>query len=60
MNHDSHPLRCLNITRYVDTFEEDEEIDIKANLKELVEINKELVKLEKEMAGYLKALGISK
>ncbi|VGO13385.1 putative type I restriction enzymeP M protein [Pontiella desulfatans] len=48
----------LNITRYVDTFEEEEEIDIEANLKELKEIDTELVKVEAEMAEHLKALGI--
>ena len=48
----------LNITRYVDTFEEEEEVDIEANLKEMGEIDKELVKLEKEMVGHLKELGI--
>ncbi|MCP4601561.1 MAG: type I restriction-modification system subunit M [Proteobacteria bacterium] len=48
----------LNITRYVDTFEEEEEVDIEANLKELAEIDAELVKLEKEMARHLKELGI--
>jgi len=48
----------LNITRYVDTFEEEEPIDIKANLKELAELEPELRKLEKQMAEYLKELGI--
>lgn len=48
----------LNITRYVDTFEEEEEIDISANLKELDKIDPELEKLEKEMKGYLKELNI--
>lgn len=50
----------LNITRYVDTFEEEEEIDIQANLKELSELNPQLEKLEKEMEKYLKELGVSK
>ncbi len=50
----------LNITRYVDTFEEEAEIDIQANLEELEKINPELEKLEKEMDGYLKKLGIKK
>jgi type I restriction enzyme M protein len=50
----------LNITRYIDTFEEEAEIDIQANLKELEQINPELEKLEKEMDGYLKKLGIKK
>ncbi len=49
----------LNITRYVDTFEEEEEIDISANLKELAKIDPELNKLEKEMQGYLKDLNIN-
>ncbi len=48
----------LNITRYVDTFEEEEEVDIEANLRELAEVNKELEKLETEMAQHLKNLGI--
>ncbi len=50
----------LNITRYVDTFEEEEEVDIEANLKELEEINREIEKLEKQMTEHLKALGIVK
>ncbi len=50
----------LNITRYVDTFEEEEEVDIEANLKELAEVDKELEKLETEMAQHLKNLGILK
>ncbi len=49
----------LNITRYVDTFEEEEEIDIEANLKELAELEPELQRLEVEMKRYLKELGIS-
>lgn len=48
----------LNITRYVDTFVEEEEIDIAANLKELAELGPELDKLEEEMEGYLKELKI--
>ncbi|HKM20255.1 MAG TPA: type I restriction-modification system subunit M [Candidatus Dojkabacteria bacterium] len=49
----------LNITRYVDTFEEEEPVDIKANLKELEDIEPELKRLEKEMKECLKDLGIS-
>ncbi len=49
----------LNITRYVDTFEEEEEIDIAANLKGLAELEPELDRLEKEMEGYLKELKIA-
>jgi type I restriction enzyme M protein len=48
----------LNITRYVDTFEEEEPVDIQATLKELAELEPELKKLEKQMEGYLKELGI--
>lgn len=48
----------LNITRYVDTFEEEAEIDIQANLKELEKLEPEIEKLEKEMKGYLKKLNI--
>jgi type I restriction enzyme M protein len=49
----------LNITRYVDTFEEEAPVDIKANLKELASLEPELQKLEKQMVGYLKELGIN-
>jgi type I restriction enzyme M protein len=48
----------LNITRYVDTFVEEAPVDIKANLKELAALEPELKKLEKQMAEYLKELGI--
>lgn len=48
----------LNITRYVDTFTEEAPVDIKANLKELAELEPELQKLEKQMVVYLKELGI--
>lgn len=48
----------LNITRYVDTFEEEAPVDIQANLKELAALEPELKKLEKQMEGYLKELGI--
>ena len=48
----------LNITRYVDTFVEEEPVDIKANLKELEALEPELKKLEKQMYNYLKQLGV--
>jgi type I restriction enzyme M protein len=48
----------LNITRYVDTFTEEAPVDIKANLKELAELEPQLQKLEKQMVEYLKELGI--
>lgn len=47
----------LNIPRYVDTFEEEEEIDLMAVRREREQLKKELAKLDKEMDGYLKELG---
>ncbi|MFM9967443.1 MAG: type I restriction-modification system subunit M [Burkholderiales bacterium] len=47
----------LNIPRYVDTFEEEEEIDLMAVRKEREQLKVELAKLEEQMAGYLKELG---
>ena len=49
----------LNITRYVDTFEEEEPVDMKANLEELEKINPEIEKLEEKMGEYLKKLNIN-
>jgi len=48
----------LNITRYVDTFEEEDEVDIEANLKELAKVDTELEKLEEEMKKHLRELKI--
>lgn len=48
----------LNIPRYVDTFEEEIEVDIPAVQKEIEQLEKELLKTRKEMAGYLKELGL--
>lgn len=47
----------LNIPRYVDTFEEEEEIDLMAVRAERVQLKQELAALEVEMEGYLKELG---
>ena len=47
----------LNIPRYVDTFEEDEEIDLMAVRREREQLKAELAVLEEKMAGYLKELG---
>ncbi len=47
----------LNIPRYVDTFEEEEEIDIKATQKEINKLESELKDVRKEMGEYLKELG---
>ena len=48
----------LNIPRYVDTFEEEEEIDIKAVQRDLKEIDKEIAEVTKELNVYLKELGL--
>jgi type I restriction enzyme M protein len=47
----------LNIPRYVDTFEEEEEVDILAVQKEIEQLEAELALTRNEMAGYLKELG---
>ena len=47
----------LNIPRYVDTFEEQEEIDLMAVRREREQLKAELAVLEEKMAGYLKELG---
>jgi len=47
----------LNIPRYVDTFEEEEPVDIAETQKEIAELKKELVGVENQMADYLKELG---
>ena len=48
----------LNIPRYVDTFEEEEPIDIKAVMAEIKELEAKRADLDKEIEGYLKELGI--
>jgi type I restriction enzyme M protein len=48
----------LNIPRYVDTFEAEEEIDIKAVQQEIKKLEGELAILKTEMEGYLKELGL--
>ncbi|WP_218689896.1 type I restriction-modification system subunit M [Psychrobacter sp. BF1] len=47
----------LNIPRYVDTFEEEAEIDLLEVRSERLTLKAELEALELEMAGYLKELG---
>ena len=47
----------LNIPRYVDTFEEEEEIDLLAVRAEREQLKTQLAELEIEMANYLKELG---
>ncbi|WP_421321323.1 type I restriction-modification system subunit M [Aeromonas veronii] len=47
----------LNIPRYVDTFEEEEEIDLLAVRAEREKLKTQLAELEIEMANYLEELG---
>lgn len=47
----------LNIPRYVDTFEEEEEIDLMAVQAERKEIEAEIAQLNEKMEAYLKELG---
>lgn len=47
----------LNIPRYVDTFEEEAEIDLMAVRAEREKLKAELAELETKMDGYLKELG---
>ena len=48
----------LNIPRYIDTFEEEEEIDIQALQVEIRQIEDELTKVRAQMDEYLRELGI--
>ncbi len=47
----------LNIPRYVDTFEEESEIDINGVQMDIKQLEGELVAVKQEMAGYLEELG---
>lgn len=48
----------LNIPRYVDTFEEEEPIDIHAVMREIKELEAKRSELDKEIEVYLKELGL--
>jgi len=48
----------LNIPRYVDTFEEEEEIDIAEVQREIEGLETELVQVREKMTGHLKELGV--
>ena len=48
----------LNIPRYVDTFEEEAEIDVAAVEKEIEQLEAELVEVRAKMKTYLKELGV--
>ena len=48
----------LNIPRYVDTFEEEEPVDITAVVKDLRSIEADIQKTDKKISGYCRELGI--
>ncbi|OFD66075.1 N-6 DNA Methylase [Bacillus mycoides] len=48
----------LNIPRYVDTFEEEEPIDLDTVANRLQEIDEEIVKVDQELEQYFKELGV--
>lgn len=48
----------LNIPRYVDTFEEEEEIDLEEVSKRLKEVDEEIADIDLELAKYFKELGV--
>lgn len=49
----------LNIPRYVDTFEEEAEIDIAAVQTQIGDLEKQLADVQKQMDKYLKELGVA-
>ena len=50
----------LNIPRYVDTFEEEEPVDLEQVQKDLNQIDDGIVEVEQEINNYLKELGVLK
>ena len=48
----------LNIPRYVDTFEEEEPVDLQAVSQRITEIDQEIASIDQELATYLKELGL--
>ncbi len=48
----------LNIPRYVDTFEAEEEIDVAALQREIVRVEQDLAEVRAKMASYLRELGV--
>ena len=49
----------LNIPRYVDTFEEEESIDINLAQIKIKTIDKEIEDIDKELESFLEELGIN-
>jgi type I restriction enzyme M protein len=49
----------LNIPRYVDTFEAEKEVDLKAVQAEIDDLEKQLARVREQMNGYLKELNLT-
>ena len=49
----------LNIPRYVDTFEAEKEVDLKAVQAEINDLEKQLARVREQMTGYLKELSLT-
>jgi len=49
----------LNIPRYVDTFEAEKEVDLKAVQAEISDLEKQLARVREQMNGYLKELNLT-
>ena len=49
----------LNIPRYVDTFEPEKDVDLKAVQKQISDLEQELASVRKQMAEYLKDLNLA-
>ncbi|MBK67621.1 MAG: type I restriction-modification system subunit M [Rickettsiales bacterium] len=49
----------LNIPRYVDTFEEEEPIDLDEITNEIIKIDKDMNDIDEKIAGFCKELGIA-
>ena len=47
----------MNIPRYIDTFEEEELVDLKATGIEIEKLNKNIFEIESQMKNYLEELG---
>ena len=47
----------LNISRYIDTSEDEEIVDIKATLEEIKELEVKEQEIDSKLNGYLKSLG---
>ena len=48
----------LNIPRYVDTFEEEEPIDLAAVSDKIARIDKEIANIDEQLSVYLRELGL--